>query len=183
MSESKPRRKPLTKRVRFEVFKRDHFTCAYCGAHPPAAILHVDHIHPVSKGGTNDLDNLVTSCSDCNLGKSNRLLKSAPESLGAKAKLMKEREEQLAGYRAVMDAVRAREDRDIDAIECVFIASFGSGRQFSESFRASIRHSFLPSLDLHTLIQHAEVACARIPEIDQAIKYFCGMNWRTIKGD
>lgn len=181
MSEQKPRRKPLSKRIRFEVFKRDHFTCAYCGAHPPTAILHVDHIDPVSNGGTNDLDNLVTSCSDCNIGKSSRSLKSIPESLSAKAKIIREREEQLAGYRAVIDSVRDREDRDVDAIEDVFRGSFGV--RFTQSFRSSIRRKFMKHLDVYTLIHNAEIACDRIPEAEHAIKYFCGMNWRMIKGD
>lgn len=62
-------RKPLSKRVRFEVFKRDSFTCQYCGKQPPEVILHVDHIAPVAEGGSDDFDNLITSCQDCNLGK------------------------------------------------------------------------------------------------------------------
>lgn len=68
---SKTARKPLSKRIRFEVFKRDSFTCQYCGAKAPEAILHVDHIEPVSLGGDNDLLSLITSCSTCNSGKSN----------------------------------------------------------------------------------------------------------------
>lgn len=68
------KRKSLSKKVRFEVFKRDKFTCQYCGKMAPDVILHVDHIVPVSKGGTNDILNLVTSCKDCNLGKGARKL-------------------------------------------------------------------------------------------------------------
>ena len=68
------KRKSLSKKVRFEVFKRDKFTCQYCGKMAPDVILHVDHIVPVSKGGTNDILNLVTSCQDCNLGKGARKL-------------------------------------------------------------------------------------------------------------
>lgn len=64
-------RHPLSKKLRFEVFKRDSFTCQYCGRKAPDVILHVDHITPVSKGGTNDLMNLVTACQECNSGKSN----------------------------------------------------------------------------------------------------------------
>ncbi len=37
-------------------------------------MLHIDHIEPVAKGGTNDLLNLITSCVDCNSGKSDRQL-------------------------------------------------------------------------------------------------------------
>lgn len=67
-------RKSTGKRLRFEVFKRDHFTCQYCGAQPPDAVLVVDHIHPVSEGGTDDIHNLITACDPCNQGKSNRVL-------------------------------------------------------------------------------------------------------------
>lgn len=65
---------PVTPKVRFEVLKRDKFTCRYCGAKAPDVVLHVDHIQPRSKGGTNDLMNLVTACKDCNNGKKARLL-------------------------------------------------------------------------------------------------------------
>lgn len=63
-------REPISARVRFEIFERDGFTCQYCGAKAPDVELHVDHIVPVSKGGTNDPGNLVTACARCNLGKS-----------------------------------------------------------------------------------------------------------------
>lgn len=65
------KRKNISKRARFEVLKRDAFTCQYCGKMPPDVTLHIDHIKPVSKGGSNGMLNLVTSCVDCNLGKSN----------------------------------------------------------------------------------------------------------------
>lgn len=65
-------RKPLSKKMRFEVFKRDKFTCQYCGRMSPDVILEVYHIKPVAEGGTNDLINLVTSCRDCNRGKGKR---------------------------------------------------------------------------------------------------------------
>lgn len=67
-------RKPLSKTTRFEVFKRDSFTCRYCGSKAPDVILEVDHINPVSKGGDNELMNLITSCFVCNRGKGNKLL-------------------------------------------------------------------------------------------------------------
>ena len=67
-------RKALSKKTRFEIFKRDLFTCQYCGATPPDVVLEVDHIMPVAGGGTNDEMNLITSCVDCNRGKGKREL-------------------------------------------------------------------------------------------------------------
>ena len=68
------KRKNLSNKIRFEIFKRDDFTCQYCGEHPPQIILHVDHINPVKNGGDNSTDNLVTACNTCNSGKSAELL-------------------------------------------------------------------------------------------------------------
>lgn len=68
------KRKGLSKKIRFEVFKRDKFTCQYCGRKSPDIILNCDHIDPVAKGGTNEITNLITSCFDCNSGKSDREL-------------------------------------------------------------------------------------------------------------
>lgn len=59
----------ISKKLRFEIFKRDSFKCQYCGKSAPDVILHVDHINPVKRGGKNDSLNLITSCIDCNLGK------------------------------------------------------------------------------------------------------------------
>ncbi len=71
---SSNKRIAIPKKVRFEVFKRDSFKCQYCGQSAPDVVLHIDHIHPVSKGGDNNIMNLITSCQGCNSGKSNRLL-------------------------------------------------------------------------------------------------------------
>lgn len=64
----------ISKRLRFEIFKRDGFTCQYCGTRPPDVVLEVDHIDPKSNGGGNDPINLLTSCFDCNRGKAHRVI-------------------------------------------------------------------------------------------------------------
>ena len=69
-----PKREGLSKKTRFEVFKRDSFTCQYCGEKAPEVILHVDHIIAIANGGVNSITNLITSCVACNLGKGARFL-------------------------------------------------------------------------------------------------------------
>lgn len=61
-------------RTRFTIFMRDNFSCQYCGMRAPETILEVDHKIPISKGGKDLLENYVTSCRDCNLGKGNLTL-------------------------------------------------------------------------------------------------------------
>jgi hypothetical protein len=64
----------ISARVRFSVFVRDKYTCQYCGRKGPDISLHLDHRLPVSLGGSNDESNLLTACSECNLGKSNKFV-------------------------------------------------------------------------------------------------------------
>ena len=72
-------RKAMSKKLRFEVFKRDGFTCQYCGRMAPDVVLEVDHINAVANGGNNDIMNLVTSCFDCNRGKGKNKLSEKTE--------------------------------------------------------------------------------------------------------
>ena len=59
----------MSKSLRFEILRRDSHACRYCGAKAPEAQLVVDHVIPVSLGGLDSADNLVTACRDCNAGK------------------------------------------------------------------------------------------------------------------
>lgn len=66
---------------RMQVFDRDGFRCRYCGISVidnKDVLLEIDHIIPKSKGGTNNIDNLITSCSNCNRGKGDVLLNYNP---------------------------------------------------------------------------------------------------------
>ena len=112
---------PISKSLRFEVFKRDRFSCQYCGAAAPEAVLHCDHIHPVVEGGTNDLINLITACASCNLGKGAKRLddRSAIQRQRAQLEELEDRREQLEmmlewrdkSQAAVVDIVEAVADR------------------------------------------------------------------------
>jgi hypothetical protein len=70
----------ISPQLRNEILERNGFTCQQCGAGPgdpdpfnPSrkARLHIDHIIPVTQGGTNDNNNLRVMCSACNQAKSN----------------------------------------------------------------------------------------------------------------
>ena len=70
------RRRPISTHLRYEVFRRDGHRCVDCGASAhddPFVRLEVDHRIPVSKGGSNSLDNLQTLCWACNNGKADRI--------------------------------------------------------------------------------------------------------------
>lgn len=67
-------RESICKFVCFEVFKCDNFICQYCGVKVFDVVLYVDYINLVSKGGDNEIINLVIVCLFCNFGKLDCLL-------------------------------------------------------------------------------------------------------------
>jgi len=105
----------ISKKLRFETFKRDSFTCQYCGRKAPDVVLHLDHITPVSKGGTNDPLNLVTSCQECNSGKSDRHLSDDSVLAAQRQQLaeLEERRQQIAMMRQWQDDLQASRDDDL----------------------------------------------------------------------
>lgn len=105
----------VSTRTRFEIFKRDSFTCRYCGRKSPEVILEVDHITPLCEGGGDDPINLATSCWECNRGKAGVSLseRMTGEDPHDKAILILEQERQLAEYNEVVRQQRERRESDI----------------------------------------------------------------------
>lgn len=115
-------RKSITKKLRFEVFKRDSFSCQYCGESAPSVILHIDHIKPVAKGGSNDIANLITSCKSCNLGKSDRVLSDSSVVKKSKKQLdlVNDRRNQLKMMLEWQQELSQIEDEEIQAIQDIW---------------------------------------------------------------
>jgi hypothetical protein len=113
-------------KLRFEVFNRDNFTCRYCGRKTPEVILELDHVIPLSKGGTDDLDNLTTSCFECNRGKGKSLLDTVliDKDIHNETILLAEKELQLAEYNFLKNKIRTRENKEIEELNLHFIDKF-----------------------------------------------------------
>lgn len=176
-------RKQLSAKRRFDVFKRDGFACHYCGSTPPSVILHVDHITPVSSGGGNEIDNLITSCQRCNLGKNKELLSSIPESLKNRAKEIREKEAQILAYSAVLNERNQRIEKC--SWEVVRRLEGNSTREYSRAGLHSIR-KFLGRLPFEELLEAADTAQVKFPRYYQEndrFRYFCGICWCTIRGN
>ena len=177
-------REALSKKTRFDVFKRDAFCCQYCGATPPDAVLEVDHIQPVSKGGTNSIDNLLTACFSCNRGKSDRLLDVAPESLQSKAEILQEKREQLKAYERLLKRISNEQDKQIDELESILKEAF-TGKIFSDKFKRDIKKQFMTRLPFFQIREAMEIAVSRATRngAEGACKYFCGVCWKIIRSD
>ena len=66
------RPRPKVSLCRREIFRRDHFTCQYCGK--STLFLTVDHVQPKHLGGQHSWYNLVAACPTCNHRKGGRPL-------------------------------------------------------------------------------------------------------------
>lgn len=170
-------RAAISKRLRFDVFKRDGFVCQYCGSHPPAVVLEVDHINPVSNGGATDIDNLITSCFACNRGKAAEPLTVVPQSLAEKAVEVAEREAQILGYAQVMEDRRQRIEDDAWKIVDAFD---GPADDFRRDWFRSVK-TFVDRLGYHETLEAMEIARGRMRSKRQRFAYFCGICWRKIK--
>jgi len=72
---------------------------------PPSVTLEIDHIRPVSKKGTNNINNLVTACFDCNRGKTNIELDKLPNTINQNFEILKEQQLQLAEYQKLINKI------------------------------------------------------------------------------
>ena len=68
------RRTTLEKPIREVIFREYLGKCFYCGIELNNKNFAIDHVYPISRGGTNQLSNLVPSCNYCNSRKSNKTI-------------------------------------------------------------------------------------------------------------
>ena len=163
-------RKPISKKLRFEVFKRDSFTCQYCGESAPNVILEVDHIEPVSKGGTNDILNLVTSCFDCNRGKSDKKLSEHNE-LDKQLDQLKELNERKNQIEMMLKWRRKLKDLDNELVEAL-------AEEFEEETGAIVNETgkkllkkLLKDYEYDTLSESIEKSATQYPDnAEKALK-------------
>lgn len=177
------KRTQITQALRYQVMRRDQFTCQYCGAQSPNAALQIDHVVPAALGGSNDPENLVTACTQCNAGKG----KSQADE-------------------ATVAAVSERNLRWADALaEAAHIVRSGSGDYDGEldefrdawqrwrvngtnetvplpsGYRKSVVTWLSRGLDIDDLVELIPVAMEkRLPNSDR-FRYYAGCAWRRVE--
>lgn len=158
----------ISKKTRFEVFKRDSFTCQYCGRKAPDVILEIDHVHPKAEGGTDDLMNLITACRECNRGKGPRTLSddSVIEKRRRQLEELQERKEQIE---MMVEWQRSLADVEGHATESV--SGFWSGLlndrfSLTESGQREVR-KLIDRFGLDELLEAMRIAVNRYVEHDE----------------
>lgn len=169
-------RKAISKKLRFEVFKRDSFTCQYCGKSAPDVVLELDHIKPVAKGGKNELLNLVASCVDCNRGKGARELDDSSVVTKQQKQLaeLNERKEQLKMMLKWKEELATMTEEQVDAIDTLISNRFD--RHLSADGRRSIK-SLIGRFGFNEVYDSTEIAMCnpRYSDADYAVNKIGGI--------
>jgi hypothetical protein len=176
----------VSKRLRFEILRRDQHTCQYCGEKAPDVTLHVDHVIPVALGGTDKPDNLVAACKDCNIGKSSvpadaPLVAQVAENAAAYALILTDKMTQL---RATYEATDEYVEEFLSAWEKWTYTSNGKQHHVAlpDNWRASVRKFAQIGIPEQMLSEAIEKAMTKkglrgdTPEFS----YMAGVIWRTL---
>ena len=151
-------REPISKKIRFEIFKRDSFTCQYCGKKAPDVVLEIDHIKPVASGGDNSLLNLVTSCYDCNHGKGARELSDDSVITKQRDQLdtLQERREQIDMMIEWQQGLSDIDQYRLDKVLEIIGQWLGPGLELSVSITESIRR-LIKKYSFQSVIEAIEI--------------------------
>lgn len=171
--------------LRFEVFKRDRFTCSYCGKCPPNVLLEVDHVLPRSAGGKDSIENLTTACWDCNRGKGSKMLEEGitPTVSAETVANLRERNKQARAYAKLVREERELAEQSVqDVIEC-WAVRFGAvevqgqwtcSAHFPE--RPSIAR-YIRGIGLQRVLEAVDIAAGKFRHSygSQPSRYFYGI--------
>lgn len=177
----------VSKRVRYEVMRRDGHACRYCGSMAPDAKLTIDHVMPVALGGDDDPSNLVTACADCNSGKTS----TVPD-----APLVAEvAEADLRLAQAMRQAAREILDREAPTDEeAAYLDAFRTswerwtyereGKRVTvalpPSWQVSIRAFMRQGLPMELVAGAIDIAMGN-KRVDDPFRYMCGVCWNRIR--
>jgi hypothetical protein len=175
----------VSKRLRFEILRRDNHTCRYCGGAAPDVKLTVDHVIPETLGGTDLPDNLVAACADCNSGKS-----ATPAGAPLVEQVAQDALRWAAALQVAVDARAAQRE-----VREVYIKAFreewdqwrwGSKDAPSQfplpgDWRASVGRFHDLGLPLAEIKDCIEFCHASSCQPDNAYRYFAGCAWRVLR--
>lgn len=171
----------VSKRLRFEVFRRDGFACRYCGASASDTTLTIDHVVPIALGGTDEPANLVTACAPCNAGKTSSH-PDAPLVADVAQDAMRWAQAQKVAAAQMLEEYEAR-----DALHREFEkrwgewASEGKAVLLPGGWRQSVDSFMSAGLPMPILLECIDTAMRRRNIKDQDLfRYTCGIAWRRI---
>lgn len=170
----------VSKRTRFEVLRRDNYTCRYCRSTEDE--LTIDHVTPVALGGSDDPSNLVACCKDCNAGKTS----TSPDATMV-ADVAQDAIRWSAAMAKAAEITESRAARSVDLIAWFEDEwnSRGPGwgtTDLPADFDTSVVNFHSLGLGRDALLEAIKVATSRCGMGRQAKwRYFCGICWNKVR--
>lgn len=173
----------ISRRLRFEILRRDGFACRYCGDKAPDVKLTVDHVIAVTLGGGDEPNNLVTACQPCNAGKS---------SIPVDAELVADVDASaLLWAKAVERAAAQRIAERGATYDKIYDWSVGSWETFTnpttgdlmprpDGWEDTIERFLSLSLTVDDLKHYTSVAMDSSAGNANVWRYFCGCCWNEV---
>jgi hypothetical protein len=174
----------ISKRLRFEILRRDEHACQYCGEKAPGVTLHVDHVVPVTLGGSDKPDNLVAACKDCNLGKT-----SVPSGAPLVAAIGKMAAAYALDMTERMTTIRANieyEDGYLEEFEDTWEAwatRTNKRAPLPDDYRTSLYRWAKMGVPMPLIARAIEIAMTKtgIKTRDGQFSYMAGVVWRALE--
>jgi len=167
----------VSRRLRFEVLRRDGHVCRYCGARSPEVKLVVDHVVPEALGGRTEPANLVTSCEPCNSGKTS----TAPDSV-----LVEDVASDALRWSRAISAAAAQmlADQEVrDEGAATFERRWNESRSWTlpPDWRASVDRFLSAGLPMPVLLACLDKAVAnKNIAYSDTFRYMCGIAWKKV---
>lgn len=170
----------ISRRLRFEVLRRDGHRYRYCGATPEQRELQVDHVIPTALGGEDKPENLVCACRRCNAGKSS-IAPDAPIVQGVADDALRWAEA-LKRAAAIQSAKRDEIATVVAAVDnewCQYENSAGDGPPTRPpDWKQSLERLIVAGATQDELLEYVEITMTS-PARD-CWRYFCGVAWKRV---
>lgn len=175
-------RKPISKRLRYEILKRDEYACRYCGVRVPDVVLTIDHVVPVTLGGTDDPSNLVACCKDCNAGKT---------STSPSATVVEQATNDALRWSAAMQVAAGLAMDEVGRVNAYVTAVDDAWRRWAGDddiisrpgdWAKSVRHWYAAGLPVELVTDAVDVAMSNRKVVHTDVwRYACGIAWKRIE--
>lgn len=176
----------ISKRLRYEVLRRDNYSCRYCGATASdGARLTIDHVVPESLGGTDEPGNLVAACRDCNAGKASTrpdepLVDDAQQAAIRYANAVRQAAADLEAAQAPERDYRNTFHDEWQQFR--YGLNYMKGYPLPADWEASLNQFHRAGLPIEAVVDAVHMVMAK-PAVapDSKWRYFCGICWNRVR--
>jgi hypothetical protein len=168
----------VSKRTRYEVLRRDNFTCRYCRSSEGEMV--VDHVTPIALGGSDDPSNLVAACRDCNAGKAS----TSPEA----ATVADVRDDELRWSAALAKAAEITTEQAswtktlTDWFEDTWYLEMPQWAYLPDDWKETVIRFESLGVSTHVMRNVIEIVATKHHVEQRArFKYFCGICWNKVR--